>query len=128
MSVTLADLGTNNNENFSASRWSWMAALEIIKSLGVVDDNTIKMLKTGHIDVEISKDEARRIAEKIKQDFIPRMGEKSRIYSNLAITDDVDDGTLYNSPEEQWKNYSATREWLESFAAFCETSNGFRIF
>jgi hypothetical protein len=127
MSVTLADVG-NKNENFTASRWSWKAAMAIIESLNIIDESTIKMLRKGHMDVVISKSESQQIATEIRRCFIDKLNPKARVYSNLSITDELDDGTLHKSPEEEWKNYSASKEWLESFVDFCETSEGFRVF
>lgn len=127
MSVTLADTG-NNNENFTASRWSWKAAMAIIESLEVLDESTVKMLKKGHLDIVIEKAAAQQIATGIREKFLSRLSEKSRVYANLTVTEEADDGTLYNKPDEEWKNYSASKSWLESFVDFCETSDGFRIF
>lgn len=127
MSVTLADIG-DKNENFTASRWSWKAAMAIIESLEVLDESTVKMLKKGHLDIVIEKSVAQQIAIGIREKFISKLSEKSRVYANLSVTEEPDDGTLYNKPEEEWKNYSASRGWLESFVDFCDTSDGFRIF
>lgn len=127
MSVTLADIA-GINDNFSASRWSWKAAMAIIESLDVVDESTLKMLQKGHLDIIIEKDVAKLIAAGIKENYLAKLSEKSRVYANLSITEDPDDGTLYKSQEDEWKNYSASKEWLESFVDFCETSEGFRIF
>jgi hypothetical protein len=127
MSVTLADIG-NKNENFTASRWSWKAAMAIIESLNVVDESTIEMLRKGHMDVVISKSESKQIAIEIRERFIAKLNPKSRVYANLTITDEPDDGTVHRSSEDEWRNYSASKEWLETFADFCDTSDGFRIF
>jgi len=127
MSVTLADIG-NRNENFTASRWSWKAAMAIIESLDVIDESTIKMLNKGYIDVVIEKSQADQIACGIQENFIAKLNTRGRVYANLTITDDPDDGTVHRSPEDEWRNYSASKEWLELFVDFCETSDGFRIF
>lgn len=127
MSVTLADIG-NNNENFTSSRWSWKVAMAIMEKLEVIDESTIQMLRKGHLDIVIDKAAARAIADAVRTNFIEKLNPKGRVFSNLTTTDEPDDGTLYRSPDEEWKNYSATREWLESFADFCESSDGFRIF
>lgn len=42
-------------------------------------------------------------------------------------TTELDDGTFYREASESHRNYSATRSWLEEFAAFCETCQGFEI-
>jgi len=36
--------------------------------------------------------------------------------------------TLHRDDDEQWKNYSVTREWLSEFSEFCLQSKGFQIF
>jgi hypothetical protein len=50
------------------------------------------------------------------------------MYGNLTITDKPDDGTMYRDADEQWKNYSASRNWLEEFSAFCIRCKGFQVF
>lgn len=127
MSVTLADIG-NNNENFTASRWSWKATLAIIESLAVIDESTIRMLNQGYMDIVIDKSQAKQIAQGIRDNFLTKLKDGNRVFANLSITDELDDGTLYRSAEDEWRNYSASKEWLESFVDFCETSHGFRIF
>jgi len=127
MSVTLADIG-NRNENFTASRWSWKATLAIIESLDVLDESTITMLKKGYMDIVITKPQADQIARGIRENFIAKLDTGNRIYADLTITDEPDDGTVYRSSEDEWKNYSANKASLELFVDFCESSDGFRIF
>jgi hypothetical protein len=53
--------------------------------------------------------------------------QAARILLDGSVTTAPDDATFYKSPEDSHKNYSATRPWLEKFASFCETCNGFEV-
>ena len=50
------------------------------------------------------------------------------VYADLSITDAPDDMTLYRDRDEDWKNYSASHDWLRDFAEFCLRSKGFQVF
>ena len=127
MSFTLLDLGAENFE-FQANIWNWKTALEIIKSFDLLSESKIKQMNYTATGVKLEKDEAHLIGEKIRDEILPKLEPNKRIFSDLSITDDPDDGTLYKDEDEQWKNYSASREWLNEFAEFCLKSKGFQVF
>jgi hypothetical protein len=127
MSFTLIDSGSEGYE-FSATVWNWKAALEIIKSLDVLSESTVRQMGYNAMGVRISRDEAHRIAVGIRERILPRLVPNKRMFADLSITDEPDDGTIYRDADEQWKNYSVTYEWLSDLADFCERSKGFQIF
>lgn len=127
MSFTLIDSGSEGYE-FSTTVWNWKAALEIIKSLDVLSESTVRQMGYNAMGVRISRDEAHRIAAGIRERILPRLVPNKRMFADLSITDEPDDGTIYRDEDEQWKNYSVTYEWLSDLADFCERSKGFQIF
>jgi len=127
MSFTLMDLSTENFE-FRANVWNWKTALEIIKSFDILSDGKIRQMEYNATGVKLEKDEAHLIGEKIRDEILPRLEPNKRIFSDLSITDAPDDGTLYKDEDEQWKNYSASREWLKDLSDFCLQSKGFQVF
>ncbi len=127
MSFTLMDLGSENFE-FRASVWNWKAALAIIKSFNVVSETKVREMGSNATGVSVSSEEAQLISEKIKTEILPKLAPNKRMFSNLSITDKPDDGTIYKDKDEQWKNYSVKRDWLEDFAEFCESSKGFQVY
>ena len=127
MSFTLHDLGSENFE-FTANVWSWKAGLEIIKSLDIMSEGKIRQMGYNATGVKVDVDDAHAIGEAIRNKILPKIPEHGRMFADLRITDEPDDMTLHRDGDEQWKNYSATREWLNEFSEFCMRSKGFQIF
>ena len=127
MSFTLTDLGSENFE-FAANVWNWKAALEVIRSLDIVGEGAMRQMNYNATGVKISMEDAHEIGTRIQKEFLPKLAPNKRIYSDLSITDEPDDMTLHRDGDEQWKNYSASHDWLADFADFCLKSKGFQIF
>ena len=127
MSFTLLDLGSENFE-LSANVWTWKTTLEIIKSFDILSDGKLRQMEYNATGVKLEKEEAQLIGEKIRDEVLPRLAPNKRIFSDLSITDKPDDGTLHKDGDEQWKNYSASYDWLKDFSEFCLKSKGFQVF
>lgn len=127
MSFTLIDNGTENYE-FSANVWNWRTVLEIIKNFDILSDGKIRQMEYNATGVKLDKEEAHLIGEKIKAEILPKLAPNKRIFFDMSITDAPDDGTLYRDEDEQWKNYSASHDWLKDFSDFCLKSKGFQVF
>jgi hypothetical protein len=127
MSFTLHDLGSENFE-FNANVWNWKAALEIIKSLDIVSDGKIRQMSYNATGAKIEIEDAHAIGAAIRNSILPKIPPDSRIFADLRITDEPDDMTLHRDGDDQWKNYSVTRDWLSEFSEFCLRSKGFQIF
>jgi hypothetical protein len=127
MSFTLVDLGSESFE-FRANVWNWKPTLEIIKSFDILSDGKLRQMEYNATGVKLSKEEVHEIAEKIRDKFLPKLEPNKRIFMDLTVTDEPDDGTLYKDEDEQWKNYSTNYEWLKDFVDFCMKSKGFQVF
>jgi hypothetical protein len=127
MSFTLHDSGSEQFE-FTANVWSWKAALEIIKSLDIISEGKIRQMGYNATGVKVDIDDAHAIGEAIRNSVLPKLAPNGRMFADLRVTDEPDDMTLHRDDDEQWKNYSVTREWLDEFAQFCLRSKGFQIF
>ena len=127
MSFTLMDLGSENFE-LSANVWTWKPTLEIIKSLDILSDGKVRQMEYNATGVKIELADAHEIGEKIRDKFLPKLEPNKRIFMDLSITDAPDDKTLHRDQDEQWKNYSASYEWLKDFSEFCLKSKGFQVF
>ncbi len=127
MSFTLTDLGSESFE-FNANVWNWKAALEVIRSLDVLSEGTIRQMTYNATGVKVTLEQAHEIGARIQQELLPRLAPGKRIYADLTITDAPDDMTLYRDGDEQWKNYSAAHDWLRDIAEFCLKSKGFQVF
>lgn len=127
MSFTLIDQGSENFE-FSVNIWNWKAAVEVLKSLDIISEGSLRQMSYNATGVAISADEAHEIGTRIKSEIMPRLKPGSRILSDLSITDAPDDKTLHRDADQEYKNYSVSYEWLEEFADFCLRSKGFQVF
>ena len=127
MSFTLLDQSSENFE-FSSNVWHWKAALEIIKSLDIISENKIRQMSYNALGTKVDIDDARTIGEAIRDKVLPKISENGRMFGDLRVTDEPDDMALHRDDDEQWKNYSVTRDWLSDFSEFCLRSKGFQIF
>jgi len=127
MSFTLHDLGAENYE-FTANVWNWKATLEVIKSLDIISEATVRQMGYNATGVKLDAADAHAIGEKIRDEILPKLAPDKRIFADLTITDAPDDMTLHRDDDEQWKNYSATYDSLKDFSEFCLKSKGFQVF
>jgi len=127
MSFTLHDLGSENFE-FTANVWTWKAGLEIMKSLDIISEGKIRQMGYNATGMKVDVEDAHALGEGIRNKILPKLSENGRMFADLRITDEPDDMTLHRDGDEQWKNYSVTREWLNEFSEFCLRSKGFQIF
>ena len=127
MSFTLIDLGSENFE-FNANVWNWKATLEVIKSLDIVGEGSVRQMTYNATGVKIEMNDAHEIGSRIRDEILPKLAPNKRMFSNLSITDAPDDKTLYRDADEEWKNYSVSHDWLKEFAEFCLKSKGFQVF
>ena len=127
MSFTLHDMGAENYE-FTANVWNWKAVIEIIKSLDVISEGTVRQMGYNALGVKVEVDDAHLIGQKIRDQILPTLAPNKRMFSVGSMTDQPDDGTIYRDEAEQWKNYSVNHDWLKEFSEFCLRSKGFQIF
>jgi hypothetical protein len=127
MSFTLTDLGSEGFE-LNANVWTWKAAVEIVRSLDILGEGTLRQMSYNATGVKVSMDDAHEIGSRIKSEILPKLAPNKRMFSDLSVTDQPDDKTLHRDDDEQWKNYSVTHDWLEEFADFCLRSKGFQLF
>jgi len=126
MSFTLTDLGSENFE-FNANIWNWKAGLEVIKSLDILGEGAIRQMTYNATGVKISADDAHEIGSRIQKEWLPKLTPNKRVLGDLSITEAPDDMTLHREGDEEWKNYTASHDWLQEFAEFCLRSKGFQV-
>lgn len=117
-------LEPNAGEPISCNWWNWRPTLELIRRADLLDDETIERAGCNAAGAEVTAEQARSIAAYIDS-FIDELDAGSRVLLDGSVTDKPDDFKMHY--DEQIKNYSATRPWLESFRAFCRTCGGFRV-
>lgn len=127
MSFTFIDMGSENYE-FTANVWNWKAALEVIKSLDVLSEAMVRQMGYNALGIKVDKEEAHILGERIRDLILPQLAPNKRMFADLSVTDEPDDGTIYRDEDEQWRNYSVGHDWLKEFSEFCLRSKGFQIF
>ncbi len=127
MSFTLIDSGAESYE-LRANIWNWKPTVEIIKSFDFLSSGKLRQMEYNATGVKLEKDEAHLIGTKIRDEILPKLEPNKRIFMDLSVTDAPDDGTLYKDEDDQWKNYSASYDWLKDFSEFCLKSKGFQVF
>lgn len=127
MSFTLIDMGSEGFE-VNVNVWTWKPTLEIIRSFNYVDERSLNMMANNATGVKMSAEDAHAVGEKIREVILPQLEPNKRMFMDLSITDKADDGTFYRDDDEQWKNYSASYDWLKEFSEFCLKSKGFQVF
>ena len=127
MSFTFIDMGSENYE-FTANVWNWKAALEVIKSLDVLSEAMVRQMGYNALGIKVEKEEAHMLGERIRDRILPQLAPNKRMFADLSVTDQPDDGTIYRDEDEQWRNYSVGHDWLKEFSEFCLRSKGFQIF
>lgn len=127
MSFTLIDMGSEGYE-LNVNVWTWKPTLEIIRSFNYVNERSLNTMASNGTGAKMSHEDAIAIGEKIRDVILPKMSEKQRMFMDLSITDKADDGTFFRDEDEQWKNYSASYEWLKEFSEFCLKSKGFQVY
>ncbi len=127
MSFTLTDLSSENFE-FTSTVWNWKAALEVIKSLDIVGEGQLRQMTYTATGVKISAEDAHQIGMRIQNEWLPNLAPNKRVLGDLSITDAPDDMIIHSDDDEQWKNYSASYDFMKELAEFCLRSKGFQIF
>lgn len=127
MSFTLIDQGSEGFE-FNSNVWSWKAAVEIIRSLDIVDEGAIRQMSYNATGVKIAADDAHEIGSRIRDEILKKVKPDSRMFADLSVTNEPDDKTIFKDHDEQWRNYSVTHDWLAEFVEFCLKSKGFQVF
>jgi hypothetical protein len=124
MGVVVADL-TDAERAEKVSWWNWRPTLVLIEASRLVDAERLALMGYNGSGVEITRSEARAIAEFLEERVLAHLAPGDRVRSDLSITDVPDDGTFYR--EDIARNYSASYDWLQRFVRFCLACDGFTV-
>jgi len=126
MGFDLKDIGDEKRIIF-VNFWNWRPTVEVLGRAGLFDEKRLAELHEQFSHTLVTKDEARAIAHYLRDKVLPSLPHTGRILLDGSVTTTPDDGTFYKTPEDSHKNYGATHSWLEKFATFCETCEGFEL-
>ena len=125
MGFCLSDLDDDANVLF-VNFWNWRPTVELIGSFELIEPERLELLQTQASFVQISRSEADEIFQRLTKEVLPSLPPEARIKLDGSTTSEVDDGTFHKGEGED-KNYGASRSWLEKFAEFCASCNGFSV-
>lgn len=125
MGFELVDLG-DPTHSVEVNAWNWRPTLEILRALGMLTPDRLEILGFNG-GAEVTAAEASAIAQRLRTEVLPNLQPQGRVLYDLTITAAPDDGTFHRAPDTQWQNYSASAEWLATFAEFCATCQGFAV-
>lgn len=122
--MSITDLGDEGRVLF-CNWWNWRPTLAIIERLIDVDPRELERMRFSGGGGRLSEVEASALALGLRAKVLPAVPEGGRLLLDGSATLVPDDGTLDRVDLE--RNYSASRGWLEEFAAFCEQCSGFEV-
>jgi hypothetical protein len=124
MGVEIKDL-RDPNRSIHANWWQWRPTVELIRSVGLFDDERVGLLSDGF--GEFTESETRQFVAALEQQRLPSIQSGQRFLLDRALTEKPEDGMFYRAPEEQHKNYSVDNSWLVQFIDFCTGSGGLYV-
>lgn len=124
MGVDIADV-RDRSRSLHANWWRWRPTVEVIRSLGLFDEDRLDHLSNGI--GKFTEAEAQQIANALEQQVLPGVHQGQRVLLDGTVSNQPDNGIFYRTSEEQHRNYSADRDWLVQFIAFCKASGGLYV-
>ena len=108
-------------EDVQVNGWNWRPTLELIRSHGLVDEETFEKMGAQGCGGAVDGETAHKIAEVISA-RLSEMRPDQRMLHDLSVT------AKAKSEDIQADDvYSATYDWLQVFASFCRRSGGFTV-
>lgn len=119
-------------DDLQINGWNWRPTLELLLRDGLISEELHERMGAQGAGGEADAELAGRIADAIER-TLGEMKPGERMQADLTITDRPRAKSAI-TPETQPGGldtddiYSATREWLTTFAQFCRGSGGFEVF
>ena len=117
-------------EDLQVNAWNWRPTLLLLREVNAITEEDYERMRAQGCGGMVDKAKAEQIAEVITQKLVSmKPGERMR--ANLSVTNEPKTPAVF-SPDVNEDNdvnelYSATYDWLETFAQFCRTSGGFKV-
>ena len=98
--------------------WNWRPTLELLRAHAILDDVKIEMMGWHGSGVQVSEDEALRIASFLDS-YLKQLGPDDRVRLDLSITDEAYPTEIVPDDPNFWKHYGAKTSLLEQLHQFC---------
>src|SRR5882672_7083615 len=121
----------SEGEDLQVNAWNWRPTLELLFATNVITEEEHELMGCHGCSGKVCAKKASRIAEVVVQK-LESMNRGERMLANLAVSKGPKKLTVFapnmNAADvDKNELYSATYEWLETFAEFCRSSDGFEV-
>ena len=121
MSVIVVDLG-NEKRDCMVSNAGWRDTVEVLRSLGLFDQERLELLKTAWLGQELTEPEARQVGEALVAGPLAAINWSDNVYPS----------DLFWSDPGKYKNDFAVEtywpSWLRAFASLCLSCKGLVLY
>ena len=121
----------SEGEDLQINAWNWRPTLELLLEVNAISEEEYEVLGAQGCGGAVAKEKAVQIADAVGQK-LTRMNPEERIRADLSVPQEPKKLAVF-SPKMESDDidvnelYSATYEWLETFAKFCRSSGGFKV-
>jgi hypothetical protein len=118
-------------EDLQVNGWNWRPTLELLLAAGVITEQDHEVMGCHGCGGKVDQEKAERIADVVVAK-LSSMNPGERMLANLGVSSEpkklaVFDPSLNTNDIDINELYSTTFEWLDTFAKFCRSSNGFKV-
>jgi len=118
-------------EDLQDNGWNWRPTLELLLAAGVITEQDHEVMGCHGCGGKVDQEKAERIADVVVAK-LSSMNPGERMLANLGVSSEpkklaVFDPSLNTNDIDINELYSTTFEWLDTFAKFCRSSNGFKV-
>ena len=116
-------LEASDGRNVTVNPWNWGVLHHLVASAGVLPEDRWQPLR-WRARGDLTAEQVAILASFLQENVATRLRDGERMFVDGSVTTAPDDGTLYRTAAEQWKNYSLRRDVLERVIAFLQTVPG----
>jgi hypothetical protein len=116
-------LEATDGRNLPVNAWNWGVLHHLVAQARVLPDEEWTPLRWNG-GGDLTADQVSVLAAFLQENIAARLREGERMFCDGSVTNVPDDGILFRTEDEMWKNYSLHREVLDRVIAFLRTSQG----
>lgn len=127
MSFTLVP---KNGEDVQINGWQWRPTLELLRANNLLSQAQYEQMAENGTGVEVDAELAARFADAVEHK-LSQMNPGDLMRGDLTLTNEQQmqwAADVIPSESDVFDYYSASYEWLMTFADFCKRSGGFEVF
>ena len=121
----------NEGEDLQVNAWNWRPTLQLLLAAEVITEEDHELMGCHGCGAKVDQEKAARIAD-VVAGKLSSMSPEQRMLADLSVSSEPKKLTVF-SPNMNADDidtnelYSTTFEWLDTFAKFCRSSNGFKV-